>query len=96
MTLDVSSLYTNIPNHKGILAVADHLRTDRSKDDIGPFLLKLLKLVLHSMNFRFNKHHYLQVGGTAMGTGAAPNYANLSMDRFETKALDNYPLMISL
>ena len=44
------------------------------------------------MNFKFNKQQYLQVGGTAMGTGAAPNYANLFMDRFETKALDNYPL----
>ena len=27
-----------------------------------------------------------------MGTGAAPNYANLFMDRFETRALENYPL----
>ena len=27
-----------------------------------------------------------------MGTGAAPNYANLFMDRFETRALDNYLL----
>ena len=27
-----------------------------------------------------------------MGTAAAPNYANLFMDRFETKALSNWPL----
>ena len=27
-----------------------------------------------------------------MGTAVAPNYANLFMDRFENKALDNYPL----
>ena len=27
-----------------------------------------------------------------MGTSLAPNYANLFMDRFETKALDGYPL----
>ena len=27
-----------------------------------------------------------------MGTGAAPNYANLFMDRFGTEALENYPL----
>ena len=48
------------------------------------------------MNFTFNDDHYLQVGGTAMGTGVAPNYANLFMDRFETKALegwDNKPLL---
>ena len=71
VTLDVSSLYTNIPNHEGILAVTDHLRTHRSKKDIGPSILKVLQLVLHSMNFKFNKEHYLQVEGTAMGTGAA-------------------------
>ena len=92
VTLDVSSLYTNIPNREGILAVADHLRADPEKQKIGPHLLKLLELVLHSMSFNFNGDHYLQVGGTAMGTAAAPNYANLFMDRFETKALDNWPL----
>ena len=49
----------------------------------------MLKLVLHSINFTFNAHHFLQVGGTAMGTALAPNYANLFMDRFETKALNS-------
>ena len=46
----------------------------------------------HSMSFSFNGDHYLQIGGTAMGTATAPNYANLFMDRFETKALANWPL----
>ena len=87
VTLDVSSLYTNIPNHEGIQAVADHIRRDPDKRTIGPFIIRLLKLVLHSMNFEFNGDHYLQIGGTAMGTALAPNYANLFMDRFETKAL---------
>ena len=31
VTLDVSSLYTNIPNHEGILAVAEHIRKDPNK-----------------------------------------------------------------
>ena len=92
VTLDVSSLYTNIPNHEGLLAVADHIRKNPEKQKIGPHLLKLLELVLHSMSFNFNGDHYLQNGGTAMGTAAAPNYANLFMDRFETKALQNWPL----
>ena len=92
VTLDVSSLYTNIPNHEGLLAVADHLRTDPEKQKTGPHLLKLLQLVLHSMSFSFNGDHYLQIGGAAMGTAVAPNYTNLFMDRFETKALENWPL----
>ena len=63
-----------------------------TKDPITPFLFKLLELVLHSMNFTFNDDHYLQVGGTVMGTAGAPNYANLFMDRFETHALNIWPL----
>ena len=90
VTLDVSSPYTNIPNHEGIQAVADHIRRDPNKQNIGPYIIRLLKLFLHSMNFEFNGDHYLQIGGTAMGTALAPNYANLFMDRFETKALDNW------
>ena len=92
VTLDVSSLYTNIPNQEGLLAVAEHLRSDPDKQKIGPHLLRLLKLILHSMSFNFNGDHYLQIGGMAMGTAVAPNYANLFMDRFETKALNNWPL----
>ena len=90
VTLDVSSLYTNIPNHEEILAVAVHLRQDRTKDPISPYILQLLKLVLHSVNFTFNNHYFPQTGGTAMGTALAPNYANLFMDRFETRALKGW------
>ena len=54
-------------------------------------ILDLLKLVLHNMYFVFKGDFYLQVEGTAMGTALAPNYANLFMDKFETKALE-YPL----
>ena len=36
VTLDVSSLYTNIPNHEGLLAVADHIRKDPEKQKNRP------------------------------------------------------------
>ena len=36
-------------------------------------------------NFEFCGKHYLQVGGTAMGTKAAPNYAINFMNAFEEK-----------
>ena len=72
--------------------MANHIRGDPEKQKIGPHRLKLLEIVLHSMKFTFNGDHFLQTGGTAMGTTVAPNYANLFMDRFETKALSNWPL----
>ena len=74
------------------MAVANHLCRDTEKQKIGPRSLKLLQLVLHSLSFSFNGDYYLQEGETAMGTAIAPNYANLFMDRFATKALANWPL----
>ena len=90
-TLDVSSLYTNILNQEGLIAFADKLRSDPNKIEISNYILDLLKLVLHNMYFQFNGDHYLQIGGTAMGTALAPNYANLFMDKFETKTLKITP-----
>ena len=46
-TLDVTSLYTNIPNEEGILAMAEYLRKDPSKGPVASYILDLLKLVLH-------------------------------------------------
>ena len=64
--LDVSSLYTNIPNQEGITAVADQLRKDPTKTGIGSYILDLLKLALYNMYFEFNGDYFLQIGGTAM------------------------------
>ena len=86
-TLDVTSLYTNIPNQDGINAVADKLRSDPTKFGISTYILDLLKLVLHNMYFSFNGEHSLQIGCTAMDTSVAPSFANLFMDKFETKTI---------
>ena len=53
-------------------------------------VLELLREVLHKNNFEFNGKHYLQVGGTAMGTRLAPSYANIFMGDLEERLLDKY------
>ena len=86
-TVDVSSLYTNIPNDEGITACHNILRQYRDPT-ISPSndsITELLKNVLHMNNFDFNDRHYLQVGGTAMGTKVAPSFANIFMADFEEK-----------
>ncbi len=89
VTLDVTSLYTNIPNHEGLVAVAKTLQRHKPKFRASySSLLELLKLVLHSNNFEFNGTHYLQTGGTAMGTRVAPSYANIFMGNLETTLLE--------
>ena len=52
----------------------------------------IVYLHFYEIKFVFNDQNYLQTGGTAMGTALAPNYTNLFMDRFETKALSIWHL----
>ena len=92
VTLDVTSLNTNIPNHEGLTAVACTLRRHRPAYRIShQSILSLLKLVLHCNNFIFEDKHYLQIGGTAMGTKLAPSYANIFMGELESKMLRTAP-----
>ena len=76
-TLDVTSLYTNIPNDEGIRAAELAMEEHRpfGKEPFNNSIIDLLRLVLTCNNFTFNGQDYLQVGGTAMGTKTAPNYA---------------------
>jgi hypothetical protein len=53
-------------------------------------LIKLLELVLTKNNFQFNGQNYLQIGGTAIGTKAAPGYAINNLGKFEAKYVYTY------
>ena len=91
-TLDVTSLYTNIPNTEGLSSVEKILKKERPEQENpkNTTLLKLLDNVLKRNNFQFNGQHYLQIGGTAMGTKVAPAYANLFMRDLEETLLENH------
>ena len=94
VTLDVSSLYTNIPNLEGLNAAYDALCRDRGVDaqPSNISLMDMLNQVLTMNNFQFNGTNYLQIGGTAMGTRVAPSYANIFMSSFEDKYVYDYHL----
>ena len=83
VTLDVKSLYTNIPNHEGIEAVKSALNSVSQKPIATKVIIKFLFLILTLNNFVFNGIHYLQKIGCAMGTICASNYANIFMGKFE-------------
>ncbi len=86
VTMDVTSLYSNIPNGDGLRAIANLIR---GKEHLIPNydILKLLEMVLHKNNLEFNGENYLQVGGTTMGTKVAPTYACLFMANLEERML---------
>ena len=79
MTLDVRSLYTNIPNNEGINAVREAYDKHTSKSVSTKVIITFLSLILALNNVIFNCSHYLQVMGCAMGTICAPAYANIFM-----------------
>ena len=89
VSMDVTSLYTNIPHEDGIKACEEVWEARAVKDPPTQILINLLTLVLKCNNFEFNGKHYLQIQGTAMGTKMAPSYANIFMGRLERRLLQS-------
>ena len=93
VTMDVTSLYANIPHVDGVDACSnflnDHCVTDISTD----VLCSLISFILTHSNFVFDDHYYQQTSGTAMGTKMAPCFANILMAFIEQTFIDSSPLM---
>ena len=87
-TLDVTSIYTNIPHSEGIEAYRTALNSCRTRQPPTDDLIHLIELILTRNSFIFGEDHYLQLRGTAMGTVMAPSYANLFMGSLETTLLE--------
>ena len=89
-SIDVSSLYTNIPHEDGKQSILYYLRANpdtytQPEQPLPEVLAELTEIVLKNNVFKFNNDYYLQIQGTAMGTKMAPAYANLFMGKFEEK-----------
>lgn len=93
VTLDVVSLYTNIPHADGITAVSSAYEQSACDKPIDSQTLKtFLRLILELNNFEFDGVNYVQVSGTSMGTRIGPNYANIFMGLLESNFLDTQNL----
>ena len=89
VSMDVKSLYTNIPQEEGIQTVCKaYVSFYQNKIPIPtPLLDRVLRLILQENSFQFNGKNYLQTHGTAMGTKMAVAFANIFMAKFETDIL---------
>ena len=98
VTMDVQSLYTNIPHDEGVQAIRRFLNAHSSIDDNLDIdgLAKSAEFILKHNYFSFDNQHYLQKQGTAMGTKMAPAYANIFMAVLEEEFLSNRPLRPTL
>ena len=97
-SIDVSSLYTNIPHKEWIQSVLHFLKSNPEgyKYPEQPYPDILGELVLKHNDFEFNEEFYLQMQGTAMGTKMAPAYANLFMGKLETQLISQAPSYIHI
>ena len=70
VSMDVTSLYTNIPQEEGIQTVCEaYASFYQNKTPIPtPLLEQALRLILQENLFEFNGKNYLQTHGTAIGT----------------------------
>ena len=88
VSLDIVSLYTNIPHEEGIKAVEKAAMVMGNKSLVRPKVLaKLTEIVLCNNTLQFAGENYLQIQGTAMGTKMAPAYANIFMGELEREWL---------
>ena len=93
ITLDVTSLYTNITHERGIEALEywidhfqDYLVEYRFTKE---FIIEGLRLVLENNYFKFNDQMWHQLIGTTMGSNVSVIYAILFMAFLELKLYQN-------
>ena len=87
--MDVTSLNTNIPQEEGITTICKAYE-DFYKNNLPiptNFLREMLCLILKENSFQFNRQHYLQTHGTAMGTKMAVAFANIFMAKIEKEII---------
>ena len=89
VSMDVTSLYTNIPQEEGITTVCEAYEDFYQKNPRIPtrYLSEMLSLILQENSFQFNGKDYLQTHGTAMGTKMAVAFANIFMAKIEQEIL---------
>ncbi len=76
VSLDIVSLYTNIPHHEGLVTIRRLLNTKRfsTLKPRNQDLVRMLALVLSLNHFEFNKTFWTQKGGLQWVVNAAPQY----------------------
>lgn len=81
VTLDISSLYTNI----------DTVKLNEILETINPEFAKLSNFITTNNYFQYDYRLFKQTSGIAMGTNAAPTLANLYLSRLLDPFVNNNP-----
>ena len=90
VSMDITSLYTNIPQEEGIETVCRAYKSFYEGESPIPtqYLKRALELILQENSFQFTGKNYLQTHRTAMGTKMAVAFANIFMGKVESQILE--------
>ena len=94
-SMDVESLFTNVPVEETIQIILDKIFTSPDtvfNDFNATDFKKLLQLAVQDTAFIFNGKAYIQTDGMAMGSPLGPTFANIFMCSLEERLLDECPL----
>ena len=94
VSIDITSLYTNIPNDEGLEALRQNLDSSQNQSTSTKVTVTLMHLILALNNFVFNGIIFLQTQGVSMGTSSAPSFSTIFMGYFEEKFI--YPFIQNL
>ena len=84
VSLDVKSLYTNVPVNEAIeIALRSLYSSDHAPEISRSTLKALLKLALTNVWFKCNERWFCQLNGLAMGTSPAVTLVNIWMKSLE-------------
>ena len=91
-SLDVKSLFTNMPSEKTIIVCCDSLFSNDAKiNNINRIdFEKLLRAALQNNFFSFEGKIYKQIDGVAMGSPLGPTFANAFLCFHEQIWLDEF------
>ena len=92
VTMDVSSLFSNVDHAEDTSAYEKTLSNRNSPSVPTSVMSNLLKLILQCNTLKSGKRFFHQIKGTAMGTPMACNYPNVLMWKFERLMLRDYKI----
>ena len=100
VSLDVMSLFTKVPIADALATISNLLSQDESFEEHTAIpaeeICTLTELCLRSTYFEFQGRFFEQMDGAAMGSPLSPVVANLFMEAFESRALEQAPLLPSM
>lgn len=90
VTMDIESLYTNVPFEGGLRATEFFLNKRPETHPSTQCLLDLTKEVLTSNAFMYDNDFFLQISGVAMGSKMSPSFASLYVGLLEHNYIYNH------